>query len=83
MQNKEFTKWTPFCFEFFKTDRIKLISEIGIPWTIDRRIWRKKEKEQSPFFPNAPQFRDLDITMDGGIVKHDKSLFLDLTRHLI
>lgn len=30
-------------FEYFKTDNIKIKSNIGIPWTIDRRIWRKKK----------------------------------------
>lgn len=27
-------------FEYFKTDSIKIKSNMGIPWTIDRRIWR-------------------------------------------
>ncbi len=31
-------------FEYYQTDNIKITSEIGIPWTIDRRIWRKKKR---------------------------------------
>ena len=30
-------------FEYFKTNKIKLKSKIGIPWTMDRRVWRKKK----------------------------------------
>lgn len=28
-------------FEYFQTNEIKIKSEVGIPWTLDRRIWRK------------------------------------------
>lgn len=31
-------------FEYFQTDKIKITSDIGIPWTIDRRIWWKKKR---------------------------------------
>ena len=34
-------------FEHFKTDSIKITSEVGIPWTIDRRIWRKKKRSRN------------------------------------
>ena len=31
-------------FEYFKTYKIKITSKIGLPWTIDRRIWWKKKR---------------------------------------
>ena len=31
-------------FEYYQSDKIKIVSEIGIPWTIDRRVWRKKKR---------------------------------------
>ena len=31
-------------FEYFKTDKISIKSETGMPWTIDRRIWWKKKR---------------------------------------
>ena len=31
-------------FEYFKTDKIKITSKIGIPLTVDRRIWWKKKR---------------------------------------
>lgn len=31
-------------FEYYQTDKIKIRSETGVPWTIDRRIWRKKKR---------------------------------------
>ena len=34
-------------FEYFKTDKIKITSDIGIPYTIDRRIWRKKKRDSN------------------------------------
>ena len=36
-QNKKY-------FEYFQTNKIKITSNMGIPWTIDRRIWRKKKR---------------------------------------
>ena len=30
-------------FEYFKTNYISIKSKVGIPLTIDRRIWRKKK----------------------------------------
>ncbi len=30
-------------FEYYQTDKIKITSEVGIPWTMDRRIWGKKK----------------------------------------
>lgn len=34
-------------FEYYQSDRIKITSEIGIPWTIDRRIWWKKKRSRN------------------------------------
>ena len=34
-------------FEYFQTDKIKITSDIGIPWTIDRRIWWKKKESRN------------------------------------
>ena len=34
-------------FEYFKTDKIKITSQIGMSWTIDRRIWRKKKRSRN------------------------------------
>ncbi|MBO4816543.1 MAG: hypothetical protein J5507_06650 [Clostridia bacterium] len=34
-------------FEYFKTDKIKITSKIGLPWTIDRRIWWKKKRSRN------------------------------------
>ena len=34
-------------FEYYQTDNIKLESKIGVPWTMDRRIWRKKKGSRS------------------------------------
>lgn len=31
-------------FYYFQTNKIKIYSEKSIPWTIDRRIWRKKKR---------------------------------------
>ena len=37
-------------FEYFKTNKIKITSKAGIPWTIDRRIWRKKKRGRNTKF---------------------------------
>lgn len=34
-------------FEYYQTDKIKLTSEIGIPWTVDRRICREKKNNKN------------------------------------
>lgn len=34
-------------FEYFKTDKIKITSKIGIPWTVDRRIWGKEKRNRN------------------------------------
>ena len=34
-------------FEYFKTDRIKINSQIGLPLTIDRWIWWKKKRNRN------------------------------------
>ena len=34
-------------FEYFKTDKIKITSKIGIPLTVDRRIWGKKKRNRN------------------------------------
>ena len=34
-------------FEYFKTDKITIKSKIGIPWTMDRRIWRKEKRSRN------------------------------------
>jgi len=34
-------------FEYYQTNKIKITSKSGIPWTIDRRIWRKKKRSRN------------------------------------
>ena len=34
-------------FEYYQTNKIRITSEIGIPWTMDRRIWRQKKRSRN------------------------------------
>lgn len=34
-------------FEYYQTNKIRIKSSMSIPWTIDRRIWRKKKRSRN------------------------------------
>lgn len=45
-----------------------------------RRIWGKVEKKESPFSPDGTHLLDFCITVNTGIIQHDKCLFADFER---
>lgn len=42
-----------------------------------RGVWRKVENKEASLFPNWSEFLDPSVAMNGGIVKHHKSILAD------
>ena len=56
-------------FEYYQTDKIKIISKTGIPWTIDRRIWRKKKRSGNKEYKHGNRIcnTNVDLKKEKGI----------------
>ena len=48
-----------------------------------RGVWRKEENKETSLFPNWSEFLDPSVAMNGGIVKHHKSILADTERKIV
>ena len=54
-------------FEYFKTDKIKITSKLGIPWTIDRRIWGKKKRSRNKKYKQSNRICNTNLKIKKSI----------------